>query len=142
MVDFGWQTNETNIDWQVLSELYRRAPLGDKTPGELKTAFGNSRYKYFVFDGETLVAAGRALADGVDCAYLCDIAVLPEYQGKGIGGDIIKKLLDDATGHRKIILYAAPGKEALYKKYGFRPMNTAMAIFKYHDNALSIGLIK
>ncbi|MDH5445712.1 MAG: GNAT family N-acetyltransferase [Gammaproteobacteria bacterium] len=140
-MEFEWQYITENIDWNELSELYRRAPLGDKSAQDLETVFKNSRYGCFVFHKTKLVAAGRCLADGVDCAYLCDIAVLPEYQGNGIGGDIIKKLLDDAMGHRKIILYAAPGKESLYKKYGFHTMNTAMAIFKYHDNALSIGLI-
>lgn len=34
-------------------------------------------FKCFVFDGELLVGAGRAVADGIDCFYRCDVAVHP-----------------------------------------------------------------
>src|SRR5687767_10691774 len=56
-----------------LSELYRIAPLGDKPAHRLKRAYANSMFKCFVLDDGRLVGAGRAVADGVDCAYLCDI---------------------------------------------------------------------
>jgi hypothetical protein len=57
------------------------------------------------------VGAGRGLSDGRDCAYLCDIAVLPTYQAQGVGKVITARLLRLAGGHRKIILYAAPGQQ-------------------------------
>jgi hypothetical protein len=44
-------------------------------------------------------------------------------------------------GHKKIILYAAPGKEPFYRKLGFKRMNTAMAIFENQDGALERGYI-
>ena len=40
-----WQHDLADIDWNALSELYRIAPLGEKS------------------------------ADGVDCSYICDVAV-------------------------------------------------------------------
>ena len=47
----------------------------------------NSMFRLFAFESSRLVAAGRALADGRDCAYLCDIAVVPGketfYEGFG-----------------------------------------------------------
>ena len=76
-----------------------------------------------------LVGAGRALADGLDCSYVCDVAVLPSHQGTGVGKQIVATLVRLSQGHRKIILYAVPGKEAFYRKFGFRRMLTAMAIF-------------
>src|SRR5262245_65623358 len=85
-----WLFDESSIDWTELSRLYRIAPLGDKKPDDLKLAFSNSRYMCFVFDGGALIGAGRALADGVDCAYLCDVAVNPDYQGRGLGWAILK----------------------------------------------------
>jgi ribosomal protein S18 acetylase RimI-like enzyme len=136
-----WTTEDTHIDWQALSHLYRIAPLGDKSADWLRTAYANSRYKCFVYDGETIVGAGRALADGVDCSYLCDIVVHPERQGSGIGRQIIERLRDLSAGHRKIILYAATGKEGFYRKLGFRRMRTAMAIFANEANAIESGLV-
>jgi ribosomal protein S18 acetylase RimI-like enzyme len=140
-VELTWRDSADAIDWNELSNLYRIAPLGEKRPDDLAISFGNSRYLCFVLHGETLVGAGRALADGIDCSYICDIAVHPRYQGAGIGKGIVSRLVERSRGHRKIILYAAPGKEAFYRKLGFARMTTAMAIFQNQKHARAQGLL-
>jgi predicted acetyltransferase len=87
------------------------------------------------------VGVGRALADGIDCSYICDVAVLPSHQGTGLGKEIITNLIRLSAGHKKIILYAVPGKEAFYRKFGFKRMTTAMAIFEDQVAASERGLI-
>lgn len=136
-----WLFEQGSIDWAELSALYRIAPLGEKKPDDLKRAFTNSMYKCFVRSGGRLVGAGRALADGVDCSYLCDVAVHPDFQGRGLGKAIIAKLKELSAGHRKIILYANPGKEGFYRRLGFLPMRTAMAVFQDRDRAIRTGLV-
>ena len=136
-----WIFDQESINWDELSNLYRIAPLGAKNPEDLKIAFSNSRYKCFVFDDGKLIGVGRALADGVDCSYLCDVAVHPDYQGIGLGKEIINKLKEFSAGHKKIILYASPGKEGFYQKLGFMRMRTAMAIFQNQGRAIEIGLV-
>lgn len=136
-----WQLDDEGIDWAALSQLYRIAPLGDKDPADLQRAFSHSMFKCFVFDGAELVAVGRALADGVDCAYLCDVAVHPGYQSLGLGKAVIARLRELAAGHKKIILYANPGKEGFYRKLGFRRMLTAMAVFRDEERAIRTGLV-
>jgi len=136
-----WVYDQNSIDWRALADLYRIAPLGNKQPDDLKVTFGNSRYKCFVFEEGTLIGAGRALADGIDCSYLCDVAVHPQHQGKGLGAAIVNKLVDLSAGHKKIILYANPGTEAFYLKLEFSPMRTAMAIFRNKADAVKQGLI-
>ncbi|MDD2384486.1 MAG: GNAT family N-acetyltransferase [Sulfurospirillaceae bacterium] len=136
-----WHYTLDSIDWQELSYLYKIAPLGDKKPENLKIAFSNSRYVCFVYENDLLVGVGRALADGVDCSYLCDIAIHPEFQGLGIGKAIVMKLVELSKEHTKIILYANIGKEPFYAKLGFYKMNTAMAIFKDQKGALDRGYI-
>lgn len=137
-----WIMQSDSMDWDELSTLYRIAPLGEKKPEDLRVSFGNSRYVCFAYDGERLVGAGRALADGVDCSYICDVAVHPQYQGQGLGKDIILRLRELSAGHRKIILYANPGKEGFYAALGFRRMRTAMAIFRNQESAAAGGLIE
>ena len=139
---YEWAFTPQRIDWHALSHLYRIAPLGEKTAADLELSFTNSRYMCFVFDGETLIGAGRVLADGVDCAYVCDLAVHPDHQGVGLGREIVARLVELARGHRKIILYAVPGKEGFYRKLGFRRMRTAMAIFKDEARAIANGLVE
>jgi ribosomal protein S18 acetylase RimI-like enzyme len=77
--------DDFNIDWNELTHLYKIAPLGNKNPDDLKIAFANSMYKCFIYDDKKLVEAERALADGVDVSYICDVAINPEYQRCGLG---------------------------------------------------------
>jgi ribosomal protein S18 acetylase RimI-like enzyme len=134
-----WTEDAASLDWSELESLYRLAPLGNKNAADLQTAFSNSRYKYFVYDGEKLVAAGRALCDGADCSYICDVAVLPSHQGTGLGREMVKRLVAASRGHKKIILYSVPGKEGFYRKLGFMRLLTAMAMFEDQAGAIERG---
>ena len=136
-----WSDDLNTVDWEELSALYRVAPLGDKKPADLKRSFSNSLYRCFVREDARLVGVGRALADGVDCAYICDIAVLPSHQGTGLGKKLVGDLVERSRGHKKIILYAVPGKEPFYKKFGFLRMKTAMAIFENQQLQIERGYL-
>jgi ribosomal protein S18 acetylase RimI-like enzyme len=136
-----WNETLDDIDWAELSSLYLTAGLGVKKPADLETSFTSSRYRCFVYENGKLIGAGRALADGVDCSYICDVSVLPSHQGKHIGKEIVSRLVERSRQHRKIILYAAPGKEDFYRRFGFRPMATAMAIFEDPMTAAELGLL-
>jgi len=133
--------DQSTINWEELCELYEIAPLGIKVIDDLKLSFSNSMFKVFIFDNGNLVGVGRALADGKDCSYICDIAVHPEYQGIGLGKKIVQNLIEQSQGHKKIILYANSGKEGFYYKLGFKMMKTAMAIFQNEDDAIKQGII-
>lgn len=140
-MDFTWHFDALKIDWEELARLYKIAPLGIKHPGDLKIVFSNSQYKCFVYDDKTLIGVGRALADGKNCSYICDIAIHPEYQARGLGKDIVQSLVRLSKGHKKIILYANPGKEGFYARLGFKKMNTAMALFQNEADMLANGTI-
>ncbi|MFJ9927943.1 MULTISPECIES: GNAT family N-acetyltransferase [Streptomyces] len=142
MADYAWRYGLEGVDLEELSRLYRIAPLGHKPPEVLATVFGNSRYTCFVYAADVLVGAGRALADGGDCAYIADVAVHPDHQGRGLGADIIRKLLESARGHKKIILYANPGTESFYRRLGFLHMNTAMGVWADPERAVENGLLR
>jgi GNAT superfamily N-acetyltransferase len=140
--EYSWVYDDAAVDWVELSELYRIAPLGDKPPGALAVVFANSMFKCFVYSGDSLVAVGRALADGLDCAYLADIAVHPDHQGVGLGKAVIEALVALAGEHKKVILYSNPGTEGFYAKLGFLRMNTAMAIWRDPGRAIAAGLLR
>ena len=137
----SWSESLDGVDWEELAALYRAAPLGDKKAADLKLVFANSMFRCFAFEHGKLIAAGRVLADGRDCAYLCDIAVLPSQQGRGLGKAVVSRLLERSKSHRKIILYAVPGREDLYRGLGFRRMRTAMAIFENQTEAHARGYL-
>jgi len=137
-----WSEQRGGIGWEQLAALYRAAPLGNKNAADLDIVFSNSRFCCFAHDGGRLVAAGRVLADGLDCAYLCDIAVLPSHQGMGLGREIVARLVAQSRSHAKIILYAVPGREPFYARLGFLPMTAAMAIFQNPVSAIARGYLR
>ena len=95
-MNISWCYDQSKTNWRELSEMYKIAPLGTKLPSDLEVVFSNSRFKCFVFDSSKLIGVGRALADGLDCSYICDIAIHPDYQGRGIGSELIRQVLADA----------------------------------------------
>lgn len=138
----SWSDSIEHVDWHELSALYLAAPLGHKDPADLRTAFTNSMFRVFAYDDGRLVGVGRALADGADCSYICDVAVLPSHQGTGLGGQIVQRLVDLSRGHKKILLYSVRGKESFYRRFGFLRMTTAMAIFRDPNQALARGYVE
>lgn len=93
-----------------------------------KRAFNNSHTVVFVFDEENMIGFGRALSDGEYQAAIYDVAVIPDYQGKGIGKKIIQTIVKNIPDCN-FILYASPGKEKFYEKENFKRMKTGMALF-------------
>ena len=84
--------------------------------------------------------AGRSLMAEI-VHTICDIAVLPSHQGTGLGKQIVGHLVEQSRGHKKIILYAVPGREPFYRKFGFLRMKTAMAIFENQQQQLERGYL-
>lgn len=87
----------------------------------LKMAIDSSWYWVSAFDNGRLVGIGRLVSDGALYAFVCDMIVLPEYQGQGIGKVILKMLKDKCmeNGIQRVWLFAAPGRAGFYLKGGF-----------------------
>jgi GNAT superfamily N-acetyltransferase len=116
------------VDWKAVAEILKLAGMAHHEPEMHKKAFEASHTVVFVYQAGRLIGFGRAISDGVYQAALYDFAVLPEFQGKGIGGAILQTVMSGIP-HCNAILYASPGKEGFYQKCGFRKMKTGMARF-------------
>ena len=120
------------VDWQAVSDLLKNAGMAFYEPDVQKKAFEASYIAIFIYHDLKLIGSGRALSDGAYQAAVYDCAVSPAYQGKGIGKLIVTNILS-ALQNYNIILYATPGKEGFYQKYGFKKMKTGMAKFIKSD---------
>jgi ribosomal protein S18 acetylase RimI-like enzyme len=134
-----WTYSSENIEWEDLHGLYLAAHMDQESASDLKAGFSKSTFMCFAYDAGRLIAAGRALADGEDSSYICGVAVHPDYQGLGIGRDVVNRLIAFSRGRRRIYLHAAPGKEAFYRKLGFKRTGTTMAIFQDQVQSLENG---
>lgn len=61
----------------------------------------------------------RAHTDGVTLAYLADVYVLPEHQGRGLGTALVTEMVEGAAfADIKWVLHTSDG-HGLYRKLGF-----------------------
>lgn len=80
-----------------------------------------------VHDGRS-VGMVRVLTDFVTDAYITDVIVSPDFQGNGLGKQLVNKTLERlkeySLGNVKLAcsLYANPGKEPFYVKFGFEEL--------------------
>lgn len=123
--------NLDNVSWEQLCDLYEKTDLGERKTTELQRAFCQSSHVVVVYQEQKIVGGGRAISDGVYYAGIFDIAVLPEYQGHGLGRKIMERLLAKLE-KQFIVLTTTVGKEPFYSKLGFRKHKTAMAIYPQH----------
>ena len=125
------------IDWKEVAAVYERARTCRRAPEELEAAFSNSFATVFAWRGGKVIAAARALSDGVYCATVVDVAVHPDHQRLGIGTGMMAALLSRLP-FDKIYLTAVQGKEGFYEKFGFQRQNGAMGL--YSGDALRSAL--
>jgi GNAT superfamily N-acetyltransferase len=87
----------------------------------LLTAIRQSWYYVCAYDGDTLIGFGRLISDGIMHALIVDLIVAPAYQGRGIGREILRRLVErcDAHGIHDVQLFCARGKQSFYEKMQF-----------------------
>jgi len=108
---------------------------GSLTPEALARAIDNS-ICFAVFDGETLIAFGRAVTDLATYAYWTDVVVAEAYRRQGIGRWLSETMLahPQLQGLRRVSLLtrdAAP----LYAQLGFRPGAGSLKYMEYCDQS-------
>lgn len=103
-----YETTGWNKDYQVTAE-------------QLLQAVKNSQFVVAAWEGERLVGFGRVLTDGVMHAMIYEMIIHPDYQGRGIGTQIIRKLIAWCDEHKihDVQLFCARGKRGFYEKNGF-----------------------
>ena len=71
------------------------------------------------FEGDKAVATGRLLPDG----HIGRMAVLKKWRNRGIGGLLLKRLIDaaKARGDGQVALSAQVGALPFYRAHGFEP---------------------
>ena len=81
--------------------------------------FINSTFVISAWDGETLVGCVRALSDQVFRSVIYDLAVLPGYQGQGIGKELLRLCRAQCPGS-EWLLATVPERVGFYEKQGFQ----------------------
>jgi ribosomal protein S18 acetylase RimI-like enzyme len=78
-----------------------------------------------------------AISDGVSCAYIPHLEVLPEYQGRGIGTVLMERLIARLRHLYAIDLTCDPEVQPFYARLGMRASN-GMLVRNYDRQACDL----
>ena len=91
-----------------------------------ENALNNAFHITSVRDGGRCVGMIRVLSDGSYANFITDVIVIPEYQHRGIGTELMHRTMEYMRSTlcegEKIALYlmSASGRETFYRQFGFR----------------------
>jgi GNAT superfamily N-acetyltransferase len=130
--------SETLPGRQEFWELFQTTDWNDNyhfDEYELEEALKNSWYVVSVYHFDKLIGFGRIIADGIYHALIVDLIIHPDYQKRGLGKELLAKLVTRCTENniRDIQLFSAKGKSAFYENSGFtkRPLDAPGMQYKY-----------
>lgn len=73
---------------------------------------------WLAFDGNRCVGFVNALSDGVFYAYIPLLEVLPDYRGKGIGKELVTRMLESLSDMYAIDIVCDESVASFYDKLG------------------------
>ena len=79
----------------------------------------NSYKVWLAFDGDKCVGFINAISDGVFCSHIPLLEVLPKYRRKGIGSELVKRMVNSLEGMYAIDIVCDESVAAFYEDKGF-----------------------
>ena len=89
------------------------------SPRQLNCALKSSVFAITALDGEKEVGSARVVGDGGYQFFISDVIVRPEYQGQGIGREMLSRLMDKALSVADVTIEAQVYAREFYEKLGF-----------------------
>jgi ribosomal protein S18 acetylase RimI-like enzyme len=118
--DFTVVTDPSKLDVAAIHRYLSRAYRSEGIPRHVvEKAIANSLC-FGLFRGSDQIGFARVVTDRATYAYLCDVYVLEELRGKGLGVWLMECVMThpDLQGLRRFSL-ATRDAHGLYKKFGF-----------------------
>lgn len=118
-----------DIDLDQLAALFDAVGWQRRTADRVRLArlVSGSLWVVSAWEGDVLVGFARAISDGVFNAYISTVAVLPAYQKRGIGRELVRRLMEDRDGIQ-FVLHANERAYSFYLHIGldFQPFDNVL----------------
>ncbi|WP_239953978.1 GNAT family N-acetyltransferase [Pantoea sp. Z09] len=117
-------TDREKLDVQAIHRYLTRSTWAEGIHLDIVTTSIENSLNFGVYHNEIQIGFARLITDYATFAYLCDVYILEEYQGEGLG----KWLIECIHNHpifeqlRKIMLFTTTAPW-LYEKFGYNPVN-------------------
>jgi ribosomal protein S18 acetylase RimI-like enzyme len=99
-----------------------------RTPEEHLRILRGSAHVVLALHGTRVVGFVTAVSDGVLSAYIPLLEVLPEYQGRGIGTELVRRLLEKLESLYMVDLSCDAELEPFYSRFGFQVLDRGMGL--------------
>lgn len=118
-------TDKRDYSVDDLQELFQSVHwLSANYPERLKKALDHCETVFTAWHGKQLVGLVNAIDDGELTAYAHYLCVNPEYQGQGIGRELLNRIKEKYKNYLYIILIAENAELIkYYSQNGFRRMD-------------------
>jgi len=127
------ETNDINID--SIIKLYSTNNWSSANKPEiLYKALFNSHTLISAWDGEKLVGLANAISDGYLVVYYPHLLVLPNYQGKGIGKQLMEVMCKKYSSYHQQMLTSDINAIEFYKTCGFKRAGNTESMWIYEGN--------
>ncbi len=117
-------TDQRAMDLDAIHAYLSRSYWSEAIPRDLVAKAMAGSLCFALLDGTRQVGFARAVTDRATYAYLCDVYVLEEYRGQGLGRWLMDAVMahPDLQGLRRFGLVTRDA-HGLYEKCGFTPLN-------------------
>jgi GNAT superfamily N-acetyltransferase len=118
---FTVSTDPSRLDFEVIHAFLSTSYWAEGIPREiLERALRNSLC-FGLYSEKNQIGLARVITDAATYAYLCDVYVLPEWRGRGLGMWLMEGVMEhpDLQGLRRFSLVTRDAHE-LYRPFGFR----------------------
>ncbi|MEO8210991.1 MAG: GNAT family N-acetyltransferase [bacterium] len=117
----AYTDNVTEINHEMLKGFFAGWKT-QPTPEKLLEIVKNSEHKIFAFDDEKKIVVGfiNAISDKVLSAYIPLLEVLPDYQHRGIGSELVKRMLGKLKDYYMVDLVCDESLQNFYEKFGMK----------------------
>jgi GNAT superfamily N-acetyltransferase len=117
--EIRYRLSTAGIDWAALKQALADDDFDNgRTPAQYRISHENSAAVIFALDGDRIIGNGRLLSDGVCNAYLVDIWTASSHRRRGIGGELVRRLIATVPGQHVGLF--TDDMQDFYASLGFR----------------------
>jgi GNAT superfamily N-acetyltransferase len=119
--NFLVSTNKELLDLKLTHKMLSESYWATKIPESVFKKSVDSSLCFGIYDDKKQVGFARVVSDFATFAYLADVFVVPEYQGRGLSKFLMEVIMQhpELQGLRRFCL-GTKDAHGLYEKFGFK----------------------
>lgn len=129
-MNINYIINPSTLNPQDVFDLFQKAGTSqsNKTVDRISRSIKGSSVVATAWHNGRLIGYSNAISDFAWIGHISQLAVDPEYQGQGIGRNLIEKLQQELGDEVTLIVHSADKAKGFYRSIGFEEYNNMFKI--------------